>query len=233
MKKAIDYEALSTRLYKAIKIAKKLGLQVIPGGGYSMDASFRKVPTYPVGLFGALSIVEGQEARGKLGLTYLQTAALEAGFNSVEYPGGSMRPAQSKRIKKDDEYLKLEALGKELAKKLIPITLKTIFPDKKKKRQLGATYQRYINSNRPMPAPWQADPPQVAVNAAPEAIGWNDMPAPRTGLRAIDALFVEAPRAGTGELRTGRWESTPRYISGPQIQELQIRFDDNDDDIDD
>lgn len=102
------YEALREHLKQMLKTAKKLGLNVRQGGGYSMGYDVNNLPPYAVGLFGALSIVEGAGARGKLGLTFEETMSLEAGFE------GHVLPKKSKK-KKKKIYLELVKLGAELS----------------------------------------------------------------------------------------------------------------------
>jgi hypothetical protein len=171
MDMAIDYEVLLKRLHKALNVAKKLGLEIIPGGGYATDYSIHKLPKYRVGLFGALSIVDGQGARSKLGLTYLQTSAIEAGFNSVPHYDAPVVVSSPRKIKKDEVYLKLEAIGKELAKKVItpytPI----------KKRAFKKSPPRNTSAWREASSPTYYEPSitppsnMPRIELAPEAIG--------------------------------------------------------------
>lgn len=93
------YLEIKEHLKNVLKTAKRLGLQIRPGGGYAMGYDFNNLPPYPVGLFGALSIVEGQGARCKLGLTFEETDCLEAGFN------GNAPKAKRKRAKVNKELM--------------------------------------------------------------------------------------------------------------------------------
>ncbi len=176
MNKEINYEALSWRLQNAINVGKKLGLNIIPGGGYAMDYSFSRIPKYPVGLFGALSIVEGAGARSKLGLTYIQTSALEAGFNSMRNDGAPSAPLlQVSKIKKDDVYLKLEEIGKELGRKISPPAPRKFGIQKKKSRNSVASYPLGNSSWRAAPPP--PGPGMFGSNPAGEvALGYSDQP---------------------------------------------------------
>ncbi len=108
---AYDYELLLKQLKNALKTAKKLGLSVAPGGGYAMSYDINNPPPYQVGLYGALSIIEGPAARSRLGLTFDETMALEAGFNGT---GAKSRKKPAKRSKKFKP--ELYKLGEELAK---------------------------------------------------------------------------------------------------------------------
>lgn len=100
MEKEINpkYLEIKEHLKNVLKTAKKLGLNVIPGGGYTMGYDLNNLPPYPVGLFGALSIVEGPGSRCKLGLTFDETQSLEAGFNYSF-------PAKSNKRKKLNQEL--------------------------------------------------------------------------------------------------------------------------------
>jgi len=100
-----DIDLLRTKLADSIKEAKNLGMTIVPGGSYSTIYTKDNLPPYPVGLFGALSIVNGSEARSKLGLTYKQTEAIECGFN-----GDSIRG------KKNKAHKELYMLGNDLRK---------------------------------------------------------------------------------------------------------------------
>ena len=105
--KPIDYDLLLKQLSNVLRVAKKLGLNVVPNGGYAMSYSINRLPPYPVGLFGALSIVDGEGARGKLGLSFDETQAIEAGFNGQ---------GNKKQKKRGRTYPELEAIGIELSK---------------------------------------------------------------------------------------------------------------------
>lgn len=106
------YTALTEHLKNILKTAKKLGLNVQPGGGYSMGYSINNLPPYPVGLFGALSIVDGQGGRCKLGLTFDETESLEAGFNGNFPDARNKTKKKRKSFKPDAELIKI---GGELA----------------------------------------------------------------------------------------------------------------------
>jgi hypothetical protein len=105
------YTELKNYLTSALKTAKKLGLNVQPGGGYSMGYDLNNLPPYAVGLFGALSIVEGAGARCKLGLTFDQTEALEAGFNGC-LPNSQNKKKKNRRSLSPD--MELMRIGAEL-----------------------------------------------------------------------------------------------------------------------
>ena len=106
------YTELKEHLTNVLKTAKKLGLSIEPGGGYTMGYDINNLPPYPVGLFGALSIVEGPGARCKLGLTFDETESLESGFN-CSYPNTKNKKKKKKRnFKPDTELIKL---GTELS----------------------------------------------------------------------------------------------------------------------
>lgn len=100
------YAELKEHLKNVLKTAKKLGLIVHPEGGYSMGYDLNNLPPYAVGLFGALSIVEGQGARCKLGLTFDQTQSLEAGFDG-RYP--DKKKKKRKGFLLDEELMKIGA----------------------------------------------------------------------------------------------------------------------------
>jgi hypothetical protein len=106
------YIQLREHLKNVLKTAKKLGLIVRQSGGYSMGYDINNLPPYPVGLFGALSIVEGPGARCKLGLTFDETQSLEAGFNGVELDTKNKKKKKRKVFKIDDELIRI---GAELA----------------------------------------------------------------------------------------------------------------------
>ncbi len=106
---------LKEYLKNVLKTAKKLGVNVQPGGGYSMGYDMNNLPPYPVGLFGALSIVEGAGARCKLGLTFDQTQSLEAGFNGCEPNAKNKKKKIKRNFKTDEELFKI---GVELARML-------------------------------------------------------------------------------------------------------------------
>lgn len=105
----VKYAEIKEHLKNVIKTAKKLGLVVQPGGGYTMSYDINNLPPYPVGLYGALSIVEGPGARCKLGLTFDETESLEAGFNGT-YPNFS-----KKKKKKGSVSKELMTVGAELS----------------------------------------------------------------------------------------------------------------------
>lgn len=102
----IDYEELFNRLKDMLYEAKQLGLVIQPKGGYAMGFNKNNLPIYPVGLFGALSIVKGQGARNTLGLTFEQTMSLEQGFNG---------PSITSFNKKKCKHPQLERIGKRLS----------------------------------------------------------------------------------------------------------------------
>ena len=105
------YEKLNEYLKGVLKTAKKLGLRVEPNGGYSMGYSINNLPPYPVGLMGALSIIEGEGARCKLGLTFDETMSLEYGFNT--------RVPDKKERRKRKFYPELWKIGADLGATLI------------------------------------------------------------------------------------------------------------------
>lgn len=106
------YDELKKYLKNILKTAKKLGLQVQPGGGYAMGYDINNLPPYQVGLFGALSIIEGQGARCKFGptfgLSFDDTETLEAGFN------GNMNTKKRKKNYKPNKELLM--IGMELSR---------------------------------------------------------------------------------------------------------------------
>lgn len=104
------YSEIKEHLKNVLKTAKRLGLNVVVGGGYSMGYDINNLPPYPVGLFGALSIVEGPGARCKLGLPFDDTESLEAGFN------GQM-PRKKKGFKLNKELMDV---GLELSRLVQP-----------------------------------------------------------------------------------------------------------------
>lgn len=108
----LEYSELKEYLKNVLKTARKLGLSIIPSGGYSMGYDMNNLPPYPVGLFGALSIVEGPGARCKLGLTFDQTQSLEAGFNSCIPNAKNRKKKKQRSFKIDSELVKI---GAELA----------------------------------------------------------------------------------------------------------------------
>lgn len=100
-----SYSELHERLSYMIKTARKLGLNVRPGGGY-VDSSYsiNNMPDYTVGLFGALSIVFGPDIRSRLGLSYEESQSLEVGFNN----GKSFNKLKTpKRIKLNQELINI------------------------------------------------------------------------------------------------------------------------------
>jgi len=103
------YTELKEHLKNVLKTAKKLGLNVQPCGGYSMGYDINNLPPYPVGLFGALSIVEGPGARCKLGLTFDETESLEAGFNGCFTDTKNKKKKKRRNFKPDIQLLKLGA----------------------------------------------------------------------------------------------------------------------------
>lgn len=219
MIKEINYEALSKRLHKAINVAKKIGLSIIPRGGYAMDYDINKLPPYSVGLFGALSIVEGPGARSKLDLTYLQTSALEAGFNSVLYSNAPTTITPPKRIKKDEVYLKLEAIGKELAKKVVPEISKRSPTLKKKKKSAPPSYRNTWSTQTASAGPaggmWidGSSAPQAAPASLPATLQTRFDRAIEIGLSGIgqvDAIIASASapegvNIGAGSLERSGW----------------------------
>lgn len=106
------YAELKEHLKGVLKTAKRLGLNVQPNGGYSMGYDINNLPPYPVGLFGALSIVEGHGARCRLGLTFDETESLEAGFNGSFPEQKNKKKKKRRNFKPDMELMKI---GVELA----------------------------------------------------------------------------------------------------------------------
>lgn len=100
----MDINKTKAIVFEALNEARNLGISIAPNGGYASGYNKDKLPPYSVGLFGALSVVLGDDARSKIGLTFNETMALEAAFNS--------RPS---KLKKKKAYPELEALGKKLA----------------------------------------------------------------------------------------------------------------------
>lgn len=101
------YVELKEHLKNVLKTAKKLGLNVQTGGGYAMGYDINNLPPYPVGLIGALSIVEGQGARCKLGLTFDQTQSLEAGFDGRYPDTKSKKKKKRKNFQIDTELMRV------------------------------------------------------------------------------------------------------------------------------
>lgn len=106
------YAELKERLKGVLKTAKRIGLNVQSNGGYSMGYDINNLPPYPVGLFGALSIVEGHGARCRLGLTFDETESLEAGFNGCFLEQKNKKKKKRRNFKPDTELMKI---GVELA----------------------------------------------------------------------------------------------------------------------
>ncbi len=131
----VEIEALITRLKKRLSVAERLGLTIVPGGGYSTGYSLFNLPPHAVGLFGALSIVEGEGSRSKLGLTYKQTRDIELGFD----------------IWKDDN--KFDKKRKMNAYELVGYRLGEHYKPKQLKKMMPRLAQNY-------PGPPQAPPPQ-------------------------------------------------------------------------
>lgn len=104
------YTKIKEHLIKVLDEAVKLGLQVIPNGGYAAGYDKEKLPSYAVGLYGALSVVDGQEGRQSLGLTFDETQAIENGFN------GQYEKRNKKQ--KSKYYPDLEKMGLELAQNI-------------------------------------------------------------------------------------------------------------------
>jgi hypothetical protein len=141
-------EALKARLIDAIEEVKKLGVKVEARGGYSTGYNRDNLPPRPVGLFGALALVEGENARSKLGLSFDDTTFLEDGFNGVNTHRIDKKKAYS--IVMNEFYI----LGKEI--RLI------IAPKKKSKiadmvfefqQQLGDFHTYLDEHGTPIPTP--------------------------------------------------------------------------------
>lgn len=131
------YSELKVYLEGILKTAKKLGLNVQPGGGYTMGYDISNLPPYPVGLYGALSIIEGPGARCKLGLTFDQTQSLEAGFNGI-FP--DTKNKKKKKRKNFDIDAELVKLGAELS-----------FSLRRQPRRSKSFYNNYDYPPPPMP----------------------------------------------------------------------------------
>ena len=99
----MDINKTKAIVFEALNEARNLDMVIVPNGGYASGYTKDKLPPYPVGLFGALSVILGDDARSKIGLTFNETMALEAAFNN--------RPS---KLKKKKAYPELEALGKKL-----------------------------------------------------------------------------------------------------------------------
>ena len=74
-----------------------------------MGYDINHLPPYPVGLFGALSIVEGSGARCKLGLTFDETQSLEAGFNGCLPDMKNKKKKKRQAFKLNPELMKIGA----------------------------------------------------------------------------------------------------------------------------
>lgn len=161
-----NYTELKDYLTRVLKTAKKLGLVVEPNGGYSMGYDINNLPPYPVGLFGALSIVEGAGARCKLGLTYEQTESLESGFNGC-FPSAQNKKKKKRRTFKPD--MELMKVGAELT---------LLF---QKQRPSGL---RYTNTWDAADAPWEG----AVIKAKPNPFG-EPMPKKK---KAVPAYIPQA-----------------------------------------
>lgn len=113
MEKDEKYKNLLKKIEHAIDIVKKLGVQISPNGGYCAGYSINNLPDFSVGLFGALSIVFGEGARSKLGLSYKESLALENGFN-----GASIKSLNRSGYK--IYYPEYIIMGQALAEYLLP-----------------------------------------------------------------------------------------------------------------
>lgn len=126
-------------LQSILATAKKLGLDVVAGGGYASSIhNINNLPKYPVSLLGAISLIEGMPARDVLNkrfrLTFDETMALELGFNGRE--DGEAPKAE------------LEKLGAEISNNLFDT------PDgARKKASLKSLYAALSSPPRNMGAP--------------------------------------------------------------------------------
>lgn len=214
MTREIDYENLLKQIRNALKTAKKLGLKVVSGGGYAMSYDINNPPPYPVGLFGALSIVEGPAARGRLGLTFDETMSLEAGFN------GKKKPRKVRRFVPE-----LYKIGQELSKEFSPkLKNKSSFADyfeveaspwvRWRERLVEAEEPRWTTvraTAQPAAAPLHVDPPTPPQNrpAHPAGIPPTTQELPYLMDEADDQLAEEVNiREDAGQLEPIRADLT-------------------------
>lgn len=108
-------EDIGKYLRNILKTAKRLGLVIIPSGGYASSYhNINNLPQYEVGLLGAISVIEGMGARDilqkRFGLTFNETMEIETGFNGVRKPKKMNKKGQVPTM------TALEAVGAEIGK---------------------------------------------------------------------------------------------------------------------
>lgn len=202
------YLEVKEHFKNVLKTGKKLGLHIRPGGGYAMGYDMNRLPPYPVGLFGVLSIIEGQGARCKLGLTFDETAALEAGFN------GSAPRVKKKTKNRTKAQQELMLIGAELRQYIY----------KEPKRSYSTAFNKnFIDDFQPegVPAILAAPAPMVKAKspfgpqAFADAIAFVNEPADQ-------AVKAKKKEKLLGELAAGLKEKIAK--DGPDNEEEQVKF---------